>query len=75
MTGRPTTKKRRMPEPASIPEIEVGVIDSEAAEPPMDTLRAARNLLLSEYGPCAADHPDLLFATARRLQRDADQSS
>ena len=34
-------------------------------------LKAARALLLAEYGPCAACHPELLVATARRLQQDA----
>jgi len=30
-------------------------------------LRAARSLLLAEYGPCAASHEAILIATARRL--------
>ena len=64
-----------MPGPNSIPEIEVGVVAKDVPEPRMDALRAARSLLLSEYGPCAANHPDLLLATARRLQLDADRPS
>lgn len=38
-------------------------------------LKAARALLLAEYGPCAACHPELLLATARRLRREAGRGS
>ena len=64
-----------MPEPASIPEIKVGIVAPEGPEPRMENLRAARSLLLAEYGPCAANHPELLIATARQIQLDADQRS
>ena len=49
-------------------------MDPDDSEPRMETLRAARSLLLAEYGPCAANHPELLLATARRLQSEADRS-
>ena len=75
MAERQKSRKNGVPEPKSIPEIEVGVVDSVDQEPVVDTLRAARSLLLSEYGPCAANQTELLVATARRLQRDADQAS
>ena len=75
MTGRQTITKVRMPDLTTIPEIKVGVVESDDLEPSMETLRAARSLLLSEYGPCAANHPELLIATARRLERDADETS
>ena len=76
MAGRQTIKKTRIPDPTSIPEIKVGVVESsQNPEPQMETLRAARSLLLAEYGPCAANHPELLIATARRLQSDANQAS
>ena len=75
MSERQTIAKTQIPGPRSITDIEVGAVHSRGQEPPMDTLRAARNLLLAEYGPCAASHPELLLATARRLQRDADRAS
>ena len=74
MTERQTTKQTDVPRPSSIPEIEVGVMDPDDSEPRMETLRAARSLLLAEYGPCAANHPELLLATARRLQSEAERS-
>ena len=43
----------------------------EARLPSVSELKAARAMLLAEYGPCAAAHPELLVATARRLRRDA----
>lgn len=54
--------------PSSIPEIEVA---SRLVEPKVESLKQARSILLAEYGPCAAGHPELLIATARRLERDA----
>ena len=35
--------------------------------PSADSLRAARSMLLAEYGPCVACHTETLIATARRL--------
>jgi hypothetical protein len=37
-------------------------------------LRAARSLLLAEYGPCAASHEAILIATARRLAAERRSS-
>ena len=37
--------------------------------PPIEFLQAARRMLLSEHGPCAAAQPDLLLATAQELCR------
>lgn len=35
--------------------------------PSAESLRAARSMLLAEYGPCVACHAETLIATARRL--------
>ena len=75
MSDRETIKQTRVPAPSAIPELEVGIRDSKVLEPRMETLRAARNLLLSEYGPCAANHTELLIATARQLELDAESSA
>ncbi len=37
--------------------------------PPIEFLQAARQMLLSEHGPCVAAQPDLLLATAQELCR------
>ena len=42
--------------------------------PSADDLRAARRLLLAEYGPCAACHEAILVATARRLAAERRSS-
>ncbi len=36
--------------------------------PSAEHLKAARSLLLAEYGPCVACHTQTLVATARRLE-------
>jgi hypothetical protein len=36
--------------------------------PSAENLKAARSLLLAEYGPCVACHTQTLIATARRLE-------
>lgn len=36
--------------------------------PTAESLKAARSLLLAEYGPCVASHAQTLVATARRLE-------
>jgi hypothetical protein len=41
--------------------------DRQDRLPSAADLRAARSLLLAEYGPCAASHEEILIATARRL--------
>jgi len=42
-------------------------IDNEPL-PTAESLKAARSLLLAEYGPCVASHTQTLVATARRLE-------
>ncbi|MDA0294517.1 MAG: hypothetical protein O3A19_06490 [Planctomycetota bacterium] len=36
--------------------------------PSAESLKAARRLLLAEYGPCVACHTQTLVATARRIE-------
>ncbi len=40
--------------------------------PSADSLKAARSLLLAEYGPCVACHTQTLVATARRLENSSN---
>lgn len=42
-------------------------IDNEPL-PTAESLKAARSILLAEYGPCVASHTQTLVATARRLE-------
>ena len=47
---------------------ESGLIsEDDGPMPSADSLRAARSMLLAEYGPCVACHAETLIATARRL--------
>lgn len=68
MSVRHDTDSKAVPAPSSIPEIKVG---DRLIEPKVESLKQARSMLLAEYGPCAASHPELLMATARRLEQDA----
>jgi len=69
-----TISRPKIPTPDSIPEIQVGDVSVVAPEPRMEALKEARSLLMSEYGPCAANHQDLLLATARRIQDGIERS-
>lgn len=51
-------------------ELQITVPEPDEATPSADALRAARARLLSEYGPCAACHPELLIATARQIETE-----
>ena len=51
-------------------ELQITMLVSDDSTPKADALRAARARLLSEYGPCAACHPELLIATARQIETE-----
>ncbi len=74
MTGIPSTKINP-PQPLVSKAVEMKIAPPEAGEstPKADSLRAARARLLAEYGPCAACHPELLIATARRIENEQPQ--
>ena len=42
--------------------------------PSATSLKAARSLLLAEYGPCVACHTQTLIATARRLETSLESA-
>ena len=69
MTGTPSTNilpaQSLVTEPV---EIKIGTAAAIEITPKAESLRAARARLLSEYGPCAACHPELLIATARQIE-------
>ena len=65
-----TRSSRAVPPIAAAVRLTVAARRSEERPIPEPAdLKAARALLLAEYGPCAACHPELLVATARRLQQ------
>lgn len=73
----PSTRQKIISSPVEIdapPRVEdcdvtaSGLIsEDDGPMPSADSLRAARSMLLAEYGPCVACHAETLIATARRL--------
>lgn len=61
------------PLPARIPIVDVVRLAtakrsaSAGTLPSASDLKAARAMLLAEYGPCAAAHPEILVAAARGI--------
>ena len=43
------------------------IFEDDGPMPSADCLRAARSMLLAEYGPCVACHAETLIAAARRI--------
>ena len=43
------------------------ISEDDGPMPSADSLRAARSMLLAEYGPCVACHAETLIAAARRI--------
>lgn len=75
MTGIPSTKIiPTQPLVSRAVEMKVAPFEVDESTPNAESLRAARARLLAEYGPCAASHPELLIATARRIENERSQA-
>lgn len=67
MSTFPATHRRLPPIAAAVRLTVAARQGEERPLPGAVDLKAARQRLLAEYGPCAACHPELLIATARRI--------
>lgn len=75
MTGISSTKIiPTQPLVSKAVEMKIPPFEVDESTPNADSLRAARARLLAEYGPCAACHPELLIATARRIENERSQA-
>ena len=72
MPSSTTRSSKSVPLPGVVPELEVSAVPGEGDPPSPESLKAARSLLLAEYGPCAAAHEEILVATARRIEAGTD---
>ena len=71
MTAKtPTQIQPTHPPETDAVELQITIPVSRESTPKAESLRAARARLLSEYGPCAACHPELLIATARQIETE-----
>ena len=78
LTARPSRPRTSGPgvPAAAVLRLTVAARHEDRSErmPSAEDLRAARRLLLAEYGPCAASHEAILVATARRLAAERRSS-
>ena len=72
MSSSTSRSSKSVPLPGDVPELEVSAVPGEPGPPSPESLKAARSLLLAEYGPCAAAHEEILVATARRIEAGTD---